>query len=183
MSGIDALRGMNKRRVPTPRYPREDSAPEATAAPITTITTPTRTDSDEATDADTLPEFDISSPIPVTTARGQRSTPTATERGGEEGAAAMARPRHTPQPHVQNTPPARTEATPPARGYQRREEEQVNLGVRVPRDLDNKLMGLVYHLRLQGVRASKAELVALALENLPQEPTPALTQALHKQRP
>jgi len=187
MSGIDALRGMNKRRVPTPRHPREDSAPEATAAPITT---PARTDSDEAPDDDTLPEFDISSPIPVTTARSQRSTPTTMERGGEESAAASGHARHTPRQHVQNTPPARTEATatqaeatPPARGYQRREEEQVNLGVRVPRDLDNKLMGLVYHLRLQGVRASKAELVALALAQLPPEPTPALTQALHKQRP
>ncbi len=154
MSGIDALRGMSKRHVPTPRHPREDSAP---------VTTPTTADTEVLTDDDTLPEFDISTPVAVTqqqAARAEEGAPSKTQRGTASPAAAAT-----------------------TRGYQRREEGQVNLGVRVPRELDNKLMGLVYHLRLQGVRASKAELVALALENLPQEPTPALTRALHKQRP
>jgi hypothetical protein len=155
MSGIDALRGMSKRHVPTPRHPREDSAP---------VTMPTTADTEVLTDDDTLPEFDISTPVAATRQQAARA-----------GAGAPSKPQRG------TAPPAAAAAT--TRGYQRREEGQVNLGVRVPRELDNKLMGLVYHLRLQGVRTSKAELVALALENLPQEPTPALTRALHKQRP
>jgi len=62
------------------------------------------------------------------------------------------------------------------------EEEQVNLGVRVPRDLDHKRMGVVYHRRLSGVRASTAAWVAVALENRPHELTPALTRVRHTQR-
>ncbi len=173
MSGIDTLRGMGKRHVPKPRHPREDGAPEAP-------TTHTEMAAEAPLDDDTLPEFDISTSTSPT-ARGPRSTPATPDRGGEEGMTATAQPRQQQRAHATAATPAATTTT--TRGYQRREEDQVNLGVRVPRDLDNKLMGLVYHLRLQGVRASKAELVALALENLPQEPTPALTRALHKQRP
>jgi len=59
-------------------------------------------------------------------------------------------------------------------------EAPVSLGVRIPRDLDNKLAGLLYRLRLQNIRASKAELVALALEDLPDDPTAALIHRLEK---
>jgi len=52
--------------------------------------------------------------------------------------------------------------------------------VRVPSHLDTKLLGLVYYLRKKGIRVSKAELVALALENLPEEPTPELIRHLEE---
>lgn len=57
-------------------------------------------------------------------------------------------------------------------------EDLVALGARIPRALDNKLVGLLYHLRLNNVRATKAALVALALEDLPDEPTSELIERL-----
>ncbi len=66
------------------------------------------------------------------------------------------------------------------RAYQHRDEEQVNLGVRVPRELDNRLLGLVYQLRMQGVRVSKAEIVAMTLQELPEDATPAFVRKMGK---
>lgn len=81
-----------------------------------------------------------------------------------------------------NKPSTNTEGAGARRAYRARPtEDLVPLGVRVPRELDNKLFGLAYQLRLKGIRASKAELVALAIQGLPTEPTAALIRSLKQQ--
>ncbi len=149
MSGVDTLRGMNKRRVPEPLHPREQAA---APAPVEE-NVPT-------------PEMDTS---PAEVAHSARNTPPVVDDvpGGRPPSARRARGH------------ARAERT-ATRAYQHRDEEQVNLGVRVPRELDNRLLGLVYQLRMQGVRVSKAELVAMALDELPDDATPALIRRVAK---
>jgi len=151
MSGVDTLRSMNKRRVPEPLHPREQAA---APAPVEE-SVPT-------------PELDTS---PAEVAHSARNTPVPivddAPAGGRPPSARRARGH------------ARAERT-ATRAYQHRDEEQVNLGVRVPRELDNRLLGLVYQLRMQGVRVSKAELVAMALEELPEDATPALLRRVAK---
>jgi len=157
MSGLDTLRGMSKRRVPEPLHPRE----QGTAAPVPVGEGGSATSAEESTpmlELDT--ELDVSPPEVAHSAR------------------------NTPAPVVVDAParkpPSAKRADTDARAYQHRDEEQVNLGVRVPRELDNRLLGLVYQLRMQGVRISKAELVALALEELPDDATPALLRRVAK---
>ncbi len=91
---------------------------------------------------------------------------------------------HTPHGSAEASVPGDTPSQSPGatRSYRRRSsvEEHTNLGVRVPSHLDTKLLGLVYYLRKKGIRVSKAELVALALENLPEEPTPELIRHLEE---
>jgi len=53
-------------------------------------------------------------------------------------------------------------------------------GVRMPRELDNRLLGLVCQLRMQGVRVSKAEIVAMALQELPEDATPAFVRKMER---
>lgn len=76
---------------------------------------------------------------------------------------------------------AKTSRPTHARRSQAGSEELVALGVRIPRALDNKLAGLIYRLRLDNVKATKAELVALALEDLPDDPTAAMIERLERQ--
>jgi hypothetical protein len=55
------------------------------------------------------------------------------------------------------------------------DEPLANLAVRVRRSLDDRVNDLAYQLRRQhGIRISKAELVELALAELPLTPTPDL---------
>ncbi len=150
MSGVDTLRGMNKRRVPEPLHPREQAA----APPPVEESVPT-------------PELDTS---PAEVAHSARNTPVPVDDDVPGGRPPSAR---------RASGGARRERT-ATRAYQHRDEEQVNLGVRVPRELDNRLLGLVYQLRMQGVRVSKAELVAMALEELPEDATPVLLRRVAK---
>lgn len=155
MSGLDTLRGMGKRRVPEPLHPREQGT--ATPAPVEEGGSVAPVE-----ESAPLPELDTSPPEVTHSAR---NTPTTAARRGRAAPAPLAG--------------ARAERT-ATRAYQHRDEEQVNLGVRVPRELDNRLLGLVYQLRMQGVRVSKAELVAMALEELPEDATPALLRRVAK---
>jgi len=50
----------------------------------------------------------------------------------------------------------------------------------MPRELDNRLLGLVCQLRMQGVRVSKAEIVAMALQELPEDATPAFVRKMER---
>ncbi len=150
MSGLDTLRGMNKRRVPEPLHPREQAA---APAPVE--------------ESGPTPELDTS---PAEVAHSARNTPGPVVDDAPAGKPPSAR-------HARGHARAERTAT---RAYQHRDEEQVNLGVRVPRELDNRLLGLVYQLRMQGVRISKAELVAMALEELPDDATPALLRRVEK---
>ena len=150
MSGLDTLRGMNKRRVPEPLHPREQAA---ASAPVE--------------ESVPVPELDTS---PAEVAHSARTTPAPVVDDAPAGKPPSAR-------HARGHARAERTAT---RAYQHRDEEQVNLGVRVPRELDNRLLGLVYQLRMQGVRISKAELVAMALEELPDDATPALLRRVEK---
>ncbi len=155
MSGLDTLRGMNKRRVPEPLHPREQAAAEQTPVEESIPTPELDIELDTS-----LPDASHSArntPAPVVDAAPAGKPPSARRARGH----------------------ARAERT-ATRAYQHRDEEQVNLGVRVPRELDNRLLGLVYQLRMQGVRVSKAELVTMALEELPEDATPALLRRVAK---
>ncbi len=159
MSGVDTLRGMNKRRVPEPLHPREQAAASAPVEEGRSVA--------PVEESAPLPELDTS---PAEVAHSARNTPVPVDDDAPAGKPPSARRARG------NARPERT-AT---RAYQHRDEEQVNLGVRVPRELDNRLLGLVYQLRMQGVRVSKAELVAMALEELPEDATPALLRRVAK---
>ncbi len=169
MSGLDTLRGMGKRRVPEPLHPRERDI--AALVPMGEGSSPAPGEESAA-----LPELDTELDIThPDVSHSARNTPT---RGaGATGRPATAARRTAPE--SDGTVGARTGGT-ATRAYQHRDEEQVNLGVRVPRELDNRLLGLVYQLRMQGVRVSKAELVAMALEELPEDATPALLRRVAK---
>ncbi len=104
---------------------------------------------------------------------------TATRRAGATGRPPTATRRAAPESEPDAGARAGGTAT---RAYQHRDEEQVNLGVRVPRELDNRLLGLVYQLRMQGVRVSKAELVAMALQELPEDATPAFVRKVERRQ-
>ena len=162
MSGLDTLRGMGKRRVPEPLHPREQDT--AAPAPVGEGGVAPVEESAPLPELDT--ELDTSPP------EGSHSTRNTSTTDARRGRAASAPARGAG---------ARTETERSAtRAYQHRDEEQVNLGVRVPRELDNRLLGLVYQLRMQGVRVSKAEIVAMALQGLPEDATPAFTRRVAK---
>jgi len=150
MSGVDTLRGMNKRRVPEPLHPREQAA--APAPVEESVPTP-----ELVTSPSEVAHSARNTPVPVVDDTPAEKPPSARRARG----------------HARAEPTA-------TRAYQHRDEEQVNLGVRVPRELDNRLLGLVYQLRMQGVRVSKAELVAMALDELPDGATPALIRRVAK---
>jgi len=173
MSGLDTLRGMGKRRVPQPFHPREQD----TAAPASI-----GEGSDPALveDSAMLPELDTELDItPSSPAVSHSARNTATKGAGATGRPPTAAHRAAPKPESDAGARAGGTAT---RAYQHRDEEQVNLGVRVPRELDNRLLGLVYQLRMQGVRVSKAELVALALQELPEDATPAFVRKVERRQ-
>ena len=62
------------------------------------------------------------------------------------------------------------------------DEPLANLNVRVRTSLNERVDDLVYELRKQGVRTSKAELIESLLASLPRHPTPALTERLSRFR-
>jgi len=173
MSGLDTLRGMGKRRVPQPLHPREQDM--AAPAPVGEGSTPAPMD-----DGGELPELDTELDItPPSPAVSHSARNTATRRAGATGRPTMATRRAAPESEPDASARAGRTAT---RAYQHRDEEQVNLGVRVPRELDNRLLGLVYQLRMQGVRVSKAELVAMALQELPEDATPAFVRKVERRQ-
>ncbi len=168
MSGLDTLRGMNKRRVPQPLHPRE----QATAAPMPVGEGGSAASVEESvpmTELETEFELDVS---PPEVAHSVRNTPEPVDDDAPRGKSPSAR---------RSNGSARTERT-ATRAYQHRDEEQVNLGVRVPRELDHRLLGLVYQLRMQGVRVSKAEIVAMALQELPEDATPAFVRKVERRQ-
>ncbi len=61
-------------------------------------------------------------------------------------------------------------------------DPQVQLGVRIRQSLDEKLTDIVYALRKQGVRSSKAELVELLLDQMPDEPDEDLVDRIERSR-
>ncbi len=171
MSGLDTLRGMGKRRVPQPLHPREQDM--AAPVPMGEGGSPAPVDDgSELPELDT--ELDITPPSPA--------VPHSARNAATTGAGAMGQPataaRHA-APKLEPDAGARAGGT-ATRAYQHRDEEQVNLGVRVPRELDNRLLGLVYQLRMQGVRVSKAEIVAMTLQELPEDATPAFVRKMGK---
>ncbi len=62
------------------------------------------------------------------------------------------------------------------------EEAEVYLGCRIPRRQDLKLAGLMYELRRRGIKVTKTDLVRLALDDLPDDPTPDFTLRLERYR-
>jgi hypothetical protein len=173
MSGLDTLRGMGKRRVPQPFHPREQD----TAAPalMGEGSGPALVE-DSAVLPELNTELDITFPSPEVP---HSTRNTATRRAGATGRPTTATRRAAPESEPDAGARAGGTAT---RAYQHRDEEQVNLGVRVPRELDNRLLGLVYQLRMQGVRVSKAELVAMALQELPEDATPAFVRKVERRQ-
>jgi len=166
MSGLDTLRGMGKRRVPEPLHPREQ-----------TVTT-----SAAVGEGGSAAAVEESAPMPELDTELDLSPPEVAHSA-----------RNTPAPVVDDAPGGRLPSTRRASGgaraertatraYQHRDEEQVNLGVRVPRELDNRLLGLVYQLRMQGIRVSKAELVAMALQELPEDATPVFMRKVEQRQ-
>ena len=51
------------------------------------------------------------------------------------------------------------------------EDAEVYLGCRIPRKQDLRLAGLIYELRRKGIKVTKTDLVRLALDDLPDDPT------------
>ncbi len=173
MSGLDTLRGMGKRRVPQPLHPREQDM--AAPAPAGEGSTPASVD-----DGGELPELDTELDImPPSSEVPHSARNTATAGAGATGRPATVARRAAPK--VEPDAGTRAGGT-TTRAYQHRDEEQVNLGVRVPRELDNRLLGLVYQLRMQGVRVSKAEIVAMALQELPEDATPAFVRKVERRQ-
>jgi len=162
---VPRARLMGKRRVPEPLHPREQDT--AAPAPVGEGGVAPVEESAPLPELDT--ELDLSPPEIAHSAR------------------------NTPAPVVDDAPGGRLPSTRRASGgaraertatraYQHRDEEQVNLGVRVPRELDNRLLGLVYQLRMQGIRVSKAELVAMALQELPEDATPVFMRKVEQRQ-
>ncbi len=163
MSGLDTLRGMGKRRVPEPLHPREQAQAAPASAELVEMDAPT-----------VEPELDIElDTSPPEASHSARNTPV-------KASAAPSQPASTGQRAVTDAS-ARGERT-TTRAYQHRDEEQVNLGVRVPRELDNRLLGLVYQLRMQGIRVSKAEIVTMALQELPEDATPTFMRKVERRQ-
>ncbi len=172
MSGLDTLRGMGKRRVPEPLHPRAQDIDAP--VPVGEGGSPAPVEETALPKLDT--ELDITPPSPVVSYSAQN---TAMRGAGATGRPATAARRVAPKPEPDTGARAGWSAT---RAYQHRDEEQVNLGVRVPREMDNKLLGLVYQLRMQGVRVSKAEIVAMALQELPKDATPAFVRKMERRQ-